>query len=198
MPVDPGARRAVAHRLSAAGVQADSTVIVMHVSAGNPFRRWPESSFAELAAALVRTAARRHVVLTSGPSDAGAAARVVASARARTPEVAARLHDLEGLSLQELRALFERAALFIGGDSGPLHVASTSDVPVVGLYGPTLPGRSAPWRPASVPTASVDAGPRPCRPCAQRTCLPGDFRCLTGIDAGAVHATAERLLDSTR
>ena len=53
-----------------------------------------------------------------------------------------------GLSLAELRALMDRAALFIGGDSGPLHIAATTDVPMVGLYGPTLPERSAPWRPA--------------------------------------------------
>jgi ADP-heptose:LPS heptosyltransferase len=51
-------------------------------------------------------------------------------------------------SLAELRALVDRSALFIGGDSGPLHVAATSTVPIVGLYGPTLPVRSAPWRDA--------------------------------------------------
>lgn len=198
MAVDPGARIAVAGRLAAMGVPADGTLIVMHVSAGNPFRRWPQSSFADVAAALAGAAASRHVVVTSGPSDAVAASRVLAAARARVPDAASRLHDGEGLSLSELRALCERAALFIGGDSGPLHVAATSDVPVVGLYGPTLPGRSAPWRPGSIPTASIDAGPLPCRPCAQRTCLPGDFRCLAGIEAGAVRQAAERLLDATR
>jgi ADP-heptose:LPS heptosyltransferase len=88
----------------------------------------------------------------------------------------------------------DRAALFVGGDSGPLHIASTSDVAIVGLYGPTLPARSAPWRPAELPTASVDVGELPCRPCHQRRCAPGDFRCLTTLSAAAVTEAAERLL----
>src|SRR5439155_4402767 len=84
-------------------------------------------------------------------------------------------------SLVELRALLERASLYIGGDSGPLHVAATTHVPVVGLYGPTLPARSAPWRSPQYRAEAVDAGELPCRPSDQRACAPGDFRCLSGI-----------------
>lgn len=111
---------------------------------------------------------------------------------------AARVVDAEHLSLGELRAACDRAALFIGGDSGPLHIASTSDVPIVALYGPTMPERSEPWRPASVPTANVDAGSLPCRPCDQRVCAPGDFRCLTNISPAMVIARAADLLEVTR
>ena len=198
MSVDPRALRAVDERLAKSGVPVDAAVVVMHVSAGNPFRRWPEASFADVAAELVQAPSHRHVLITSGPADREAVRRVLAAARARAPHAAGRLHEGDGLSLAELRALFDRAALFIGGDSGPLHVAATSDAPIVGLFGPTLPGRSLPWRPADVPAASVDAGPLPCRPCAQRVCTPGDFRCLTGIPVSAVRAAAERLLETAR
>jgi lipopolysaccharide heptosyltransferase II len=198
MPVEPAARDAVARRLTGWSVPADAPVIVLHVSAGNPFRRWPETAFAELAAALAAGGGRRRVLLTGGPSDRDAVARVIADARRQAGAAAARILDGEGLSLVELRAVMDRAALFVGGDSGPLHVAATSDVPIVGLYGPTLPERSAPWRPPEVPTASVDAGELPCRPCDQRVCAPGDFRCLAGVSAATVHAAAERLLESSR
>jgi ADP-heptose:LPS heptosyltransferase len=97
-------------------------------------------------------------------------------------------------SLAELRALLDRAALYIGGDSGPLHIAATTGVPIVGLYGPTLPARSAPWRAASGITESVDAGALPCRPCDQRVCQPGDFRCLTSIKPSQVVKAAEGAL----
>jgi ADP-heptose:LPS heptosyltransferase len=93
-----------------------------------------------------------------------------------------------------LRALLDRASLFIGGDSGPLHIAATTAVPIVGLYGPTLPVRSAPWRSAKLITESVDAGPLPCRPCDQRVCAPGDFRCLTAIRPAQVVEAATRAL----
>jgi ADP-heptose:LPS heptosyltransferase len=97
--------------------------------------------------------------------------------------------------LAELRALVGRAVLYVGGDSGPLHVAATTATPIVALFGPTLPERSMPWR-ATVAAEAVEAGPLPCRPCHQRTCVPGDFRCLTGIAPEAVIAAARRLLDS--
>jgi lipopolysaccharide heptosyltransferase II len=198
MTVDPDAARSMVRRLDAWGVPANDRIIVLHVSAGNPFRRWPESAFAELAATMVETQMDRWVLVTSGPSDHAAAARVVDTARLRVGHASRRIIDAEGLSLTELRALFERTALFVGGDSGPLHVAATSPAPIVGLYGPTLPERSSPWRPVHIPTASVDAGALPCRPCDQRRCAPGDFRCLTGIAASTVIAEAERLLERTR
>ena len=194
MPPDPAARDAVDRRLLALGIPADARVIVIHVSAGNPFRRWPEASFAVLASDLAAGGERRWVVLAGGPSDHEATARVLAAARIRAGRAGDRIVDGEGMSLAELRALMDRAVLFIGGDSGPLHVASTSDVPIVGLYGPTLAARSAPWRPRRVPTASIDVGVLPCRPCDQRVCAPGDFRCLSGIAATDVHDAAERLL----
>ena len=197
MPPAPDAVTSFARRLAQYDVSPNSRLVVLHVSAGNPFRRWPESAFAELAVALAADG-NRTVLVTSGPSDHAAAARVVQAARRSAPAAAARIIDAEGLSLAELRAAMDRAALFVGGDSGPLHIAATSDVPVVGLYGPTLPIRSAPWRPDDIPTASVDAGDLPCRPCDQRACLPGDFRCLTGITVASVRAAAERLLETPR
>ncbi len=171
---------------------------ILHVSAGNVFRRWPESSFASVAASLARPPHHCTVLVTAGPSDRPAAARVLAEARRMAGADAARVVDAEHLSLGELRAACDRAALFIGGDSGPLHIASTSDVPIVALYGPTMPERSEPWRPASVPTANVDAGSLPCRPCDQRVCAPGDFRCLTNISPAMVIARAADLLEVTR
>jgi len=196
MPVADTARAAADRRLREYGIPGDGRVIVLHVSAGNPFRRWPEEAFAELASGLLGSAPNRWVLITSGPSDHDAASRVLADARGRAGTAAGRLLDAEGLGLDELRALMDRAALFVGGDSGPLHIASTSDVPIVGLYGPTLPERSAPWRPRRLATASIDAGTLPCRPCDQRVCAPGDFRCLTGIAASRVREAAERLLET--
>jgi lipopolysaccharide heptosyltransferase II len=190
------ADRAIARRFAGLGIPDSARVILLHVSAGNPFRRWPEDSFAELAAGLVSKAADRWVLVTGGPSDREAASRVLQRGRTLSGDAASRLVSAEDLSLAELRAAMDRAALFIGGDSGPLHIAATSDVPVVGLYGPTLADRSAPWRPVNLKTASLDAGTLPCRPCEQRVCVPGDFRCLTRIPAAAVRAAAERFLEA--
>jgi lipopolysaccharide heptosyltransferase II len=193
MPTDATAAAAVDDRLTRAGVAADDRLVVIHVSAGNPFRRWPAAHFVELAVALAGEPGRR-VIVTSGPSEHEAAGRVIAEARARLGPDDARVLSCGEFSLAELRALLDRASLYVGGDSGPLHIAATTGVPIVGLYGPTLPARSAPWRGAAWLTESVDAGELPCRPCDQRVCAPGDFRCLTAIRPAQVLEAAERAL----
>jgi lipopolysaccharide heptosyltransferase II len=195
MPADPAATAAIAERVARAGIQATDRLVVVHVSAGNPFRRWPQRSFAALVASLASRAGMR-VVVTSGPSEREAARRVADDARERlTPADRDRVVDLGDFSLAELRGLLDRAALYIGGDSGPLHIAATSAVPIVAVYGPTLPVRSAPWRDGALVTESVEVTGLPCRPCDQRVCAPGDFRCLTRISADAVIAAADRALE---
>jgi predicted lipopolysaccharide heptosyltransferase III len=194
MEVDAAASGRVDERLRAAGVEPSSRLIVLHVSAGNPFRRWPAASFAQTAAELAMGEPRRRVVITSGPSEAAAAESVAENAQRRAGPAAGRIVRSGEFDLAELRALVDRAALYIGGDSGPLHVAATSGVPVVALFGPTLPERSMPWRDPGAPAVAVDAGPLPCRPCHQRKCVPGDFRCLTSISPNMVIAAAQSLL----
>jgi lipopolysaccharide heptosyltransferase II len=198
MVATPDAHAAVAARLTQAGVPPDAAVIVMHVSAGNPFRRWPAASFAEVAARLASEDPARRIIITSGPSDAEAAGGVADEARRRAGDAAARIVRCGELDLAELHALATRAALYIGGDSGPMHVASTTSVPIVALLGPTLPERSMPWRDPIRPARAVDAGPLPCRPCHQRQCVPGDFRCLTSIAPVRVVEAARELLENRR
>jgi lipopolysaccharide heptosyltransferase II len=193
MPDHPDAAARVARRLRAAGI-GDHPLIVIHVSAGNPFRRWPEEAFIGLTVSLARQAPDRRILLTSGPSDMPAARRIADAARARLGTLAAAVPDAGEFDLRDLRALVARAAVYIGGDSGPLHVAATTTTPIVELLGPTLGERSRPWRDPRCFTEIVDIGALPCRPCHQRRCEPGDFRCLTGITPERVTAAVERAL----
>jgi predicted lipopolysaccharide heptosyltransferase III len=194
MPLAPDAVTRVAARLREAGVPDSAAIAVLHVSAGNPFRRWPADRFAALAAALTILPEPMHVVITSGPSEAEAVDRVARAARSMPSVEASRIVHCGEFDLPALAALVSRARLYIGGDSGPLHVAATTRTPVVALFGPTLPERSLPWRDPAVRSIAVDAGPLPCRPCHQRTCLPGDFRCLGNISVPMVLAACRQAL----
>jgi ADP-heptose:LPS heptosyltransferase len=194
MPLDPDAVARVDERCRDAGLPADARLVVLHVSAGNPFRRWPAERFAELAVALASLPQPLHVIVTSGPSEVDAASRVAMRARALAHDGGERIVRCGEFDLAELAALVTRAHLYIGGDSGPMHVAATTRTPVVALFGPTLPERSLPWRDPAVPSIGVDAGPLPCRPCHQRRCVPGDFRCLTGITVAQVLKACEAAL----
>ena len=194
MASDAQARARIARRLEAAGVGARHTLIVIHVSAGNPFRRWPEASFVGLVSRLAAVDPGRRIVLSSGPSDREAAGRIVRAARTVESASAAQVLDFGDFDLQELRALVERASVFVGGDSGPLHVAATTNTPIVALFGPTLAERSEPWRSPAIRSEVVAVDALRCRPCAQRVCVHGDFRCLTTLSADAVHVAAERAM----
>jgi lipopolysaccharide heptosyltransferase II len=198
MALDPGARGSIEKRLAVLGVGRDEELAVMHVSASSPFRRWPLSSFVETAAALASRDACR-VIVTSGPAERAAADGIVDQARRALPaNQRHRVISASDFSLAELRALLEQSAVFIGGDSGPLHVAATTRVPIVAIFGPTPSERSLPWRNPSLLSAAVEIDGLECRPCDQRVCAPGDFRCLTRIDAPRVVAAAERLLAAHR
>jgi ADP-heptose:LPS heptosyltransferase len=191
----PDAASALTRRLAALGIAPGHRLIVIHVSAGNPFRRWPAEAFVELVARLGAAGQDRRIILTSGPSEADAAKRISSAARALLGTgLDVTVIAGEDFTLPELRSLIGRAALFIGGDTGPLHVAATTDVPILGIYGPTLPVRSAPWRPPWLVTESVEVPEVPCRPCDQRRCIPGDFRCLTRLAPDVVIQAAERAL----
>jgi predicted lipopolysaccharide heptosyltransferase III len=194
MPLDPLAVARVDQRCSDAGIPADAKLAVLHVSAGNPFRRWPAERFAELAAALASESNGLRVIISSGPSEADAASRVAIAARRLANDDGERIVRCGEFDLAELAALVTRSTLYIGGDSGPLHIASTTRTPIVALFGPTLPERSLPWRDPSLTAIAVDAGPLPCRPCHQRTCVPGDYRCLTNITVAQVLAACRAAL----
>jgi ADP-heptose:LPS heptosyltransferase len=141
----------------------------------------------------------RSVVLVVGSqNDAATIDRIVDAARIGDTTPAGRVHAAPGWPLEDLRALMDRAALFVGGDSGPMHIAAASDVPIVAIFGPTLPVHWAPWRPSHLPLAIVEPGPLECRPCDQRVCAPGDFRCLRTLTPDQVVAAAKQLLETQR
>jgi lipopolysaccharide heptosyltransferase II len=192
MPGDPAVEDRVERRLREAGIRPDDALVVVHVSAGNPFRRWPPEAFAQMVIELARRDPMRRFVLTSGPSDQDVAHAIVDRVRERLGPATVVSHP--EFDIAELRSLTARAAVYIGGDSGPLHIAATTQAPIVALFGPTLAERSMPWRDPRWFAEAIDNGPLPCRPCHQRTCVPGDFRCLTGIDPDRVVAAAERAL----
>lgn len=198
MPLEPDAAATVADRLRRLGVADSAELVVLHAGAGNEFRRWPDRAFTEVASALSGDRPDRVVVVVGSSADAAMVSGVVAGARAAAGVQPQNLIEAAGWSLPELRALMERAAVFVGGDSGPMHIAATTDIPIVAIFGPTLPVHWAPWRPAGLPFVAVEPGPLACRPCDQRVCTPGDFRCLRDTISSVVIDAARRLLEESR
>jgi lipopolysaccharide heptosyltransferase II len=158
-------------------------VVVLHIGAGNAFRDWGLDSLTGLARRLAAMPGVR-VVLAGGEADCGRAEEMIG--RGNLPAL-----SLVGeLNLIELRELIARAALFVGPDSGPMHLAASTGTPIVAVFGPTLPAHFAPWRRKAVIVQKDLA----CRPCKQRECGTGDFRCLRTISVDEVFGACRPFL----
>jgi heptosyltransferase-1 len=154
---------------------AGERVAVLHIGAGNEFRDWGAENLAELAGRLASLPCVK-VVLVGNGQDRDRAQALMAKAPASLLSLVGEINFIE------LRELISRAALFVGPDSGPMHIAATTRTPVVALFGPTLPANFAPWR-AEATIIQKDLG---CRPCKQRECVTQDIRCLRRITVDEV------------
>jgi heptosyltransferase-1 len=158
-------------------------VIVLHIGAGNEFRDWGANKLVELTNMLTRLAGIK-IILAGSAKDRDREEEILKKSQAP-------LLSLVGkANLIELKEVISRAALFIGPDSGPMHIAAATATPIVALFGPTLPANFAPWRAKSILIEKELA----CRPCKQRSCLTADFRCLRSIEPAEVHEACLKLL----
>jgi len=177
-------------RLRNAGFGPQS-FIVIHPTSRWLFKSWPVQSMTALMAQLVRAGHR--LIITSGPD--AEEKRMVADILAPFAPSAALL-DLSGqLTLKELTALLQRARLFVGVDSAPMHMASAVGTPVVAIFGPSGDEEWAPWQtPARVLTA-----PTSCRPCGLAGCgESGVSDCLAAISVEQVLQAIYELMAETR
>ena len=94
-------------------------------------------------------------------------------------------------AIAALPALLSRCHLFVGNDSGAMHVAGAVGLPVVAIFGPTDPHGTAPI----TPRCTVVQEKPYCSPCFLRRC-PTDHRCMMGVRPEAVEAAARAWLRS--
>jgi len=114
-------------------------LVLIGLGASKPANRWPAARFGALAQRLVRKA-QVEVAFSGGPQDRALAEQALAAAGD------ARVLDLVGrASLLEFAACARRARLFIGCDTGPMHIAAAVGTRVLALFGPADPRRTGPY-----------------------------------------------------
>jgi ADP-heptose:LPS heptosyltransferase len=143
--------------------------VVIHpgTSDGTPHKRWTPEGYAKVAAALAE-APGAPVMVTAGPArdDRRLADAIVAGSGG-----AARHAPATG-SLIDLAALFAESRLYVGSDTGPMHVASLVGTPVVQILGPTDPVENRPFDGTPSRTVRVPVACSPCRRgCGAATCM---------------------------
>jgi ADP-heptose:LPS heptosyltransferase len=148
---------------SAKKILAHEGAVVCHVASSQQKKEWPPARWADFH--RLATAAGRKVVFTTARGEREAALMAELHKLAPAAEILPQISEL-ALFL----AVLARAAIFIAGDTGPLHFAAGLGVPTVSLFGPTSPAR---WAPVG----------------ARHQVLTG---AICGCDGNAAHCTAAR------
>ena len=116
--------------------------ILINPGGGWPAKCWAPENYAELIRRLEAEIPWR-VLLTGSPAEEPAIQGILMQAAAR------RAAYFPSTLLQYV-ALARRARLFVGGDTGPLHLAAAVGTPIVAIYGPTDPLRNGPFSPSDI------------------------------------------------
>lgn len=139
------------------------------------FRRWPSHRFIQLGNWLQETY-KANILIIAGKVEYEVGLNIQQG-----------LHSSQTLNLtgkttlREMASVLRHCKLFIGNDSGPLHVAAASGVPVIGFFGPGEYQRFKPW---GTGHEAIYLG-LSCSPCSEN-CQFNEPRCIRGIPTSYV------------
>jgi len=160
------------------GLRLENPYIVLAPGTNWPSKCWPPIHFAKLADKLYDD----HIipVIIGGPNDQRLAREI--AAHTQVPPI-----DLTGkTSMKQLAYIIKKSQAFVGGDTGPMHLAVAVGAKVVALFGPTDPKRNGPYG----QNHKVLLAPHSCQGCWQRKC-PKNSDCLASISADTVFTAVQ-------
>jgi heptosyltransferase II len=170
LAVPDSARQRAAETLTEAGARPDALRIAVGAGASyGSAKCWPPERFAKaLTEIIAKTDA--DVIIFGTAAEAAVSSAIANNVRPQPI-------DLTGKTvIAELPALLSQCHLFLGNDSGAMHVAAAVGLPVVAVYGPTDPEGTAPV----TPRATIVQQKPYCSPCFLRRC-PTDHRCMKTV-----------------
>jgi lipopolysaccharide heptosyltransferase I len=167
VPVDPSEFEFPIHISRAHEIEAETTAAglnekfaILNPGGGWPTKLWDAERFGQLADELW-THHSLSSIITYGPGEEELAMSVLKASRSGRARLA-------NVSLKGFYALARRAELYVGGDTGPTHLAVAAGTPVAGLFGPTEWWRNGSPRPADICIERNDIN---CRTdCHRRSC----------------------------
>jgi predicted lipopolysaccharide heptosyltransferase III len=179
----PEERNSADELLDQFGVQRSQSMVILQPGARYWFKAWPPERFAELADYLTSRYGCR-VLIGGSDQDIDLAQQIRQRAKNHPIIMAGRT------TIKQFASIAKKSALFVGSDSGAMHIASAVGTPVVALFGPSNPREWGPrGGPVEVLYKEID-----CRSCFHPSCMRGEENCMKLITVHEVCAAAERLL----
>jgi len=159
-------------------ITAEDFLIAIHPGAGTATKRWPPERFSLLIEGILKKY-KVKIILIGSAAD---------KSSLKLPDAEKNFIDLTGkTSIKQLAAILRRCNLFIGGDSGVMHVAEAQNVPIIAIWG----GQNKPshWRPLA-DTAIIIHKEVSCSPCGLVECKT--IKCLKNISVDDVLEAVEK------
>ena len=180
IPVLESAKRDIDDFLRSKNIQ-DRQIVIMHPGVTWMTKRWVLKNYSLLAGEIAERFSNSAIVITAGPGEESIANKIQKSCNAHTVVAG-------NMKLSGFVALLDRCEVFIGSDTGPLHLAAALGRRVIGLYGPTDPVRNGPWGDMNFVISKQIS----CSGCWRRKC--SDVRCMDGIAVSDVMGKVEACL----
>ncbi|MBF0493800.1 MAG: lipopolysaccharide heptosyltransferase II [Candidatus Omnitrophica bacterium] len=166
-------------------IDTSKPVIVIHASASNPAKMWPKRNYAELITKIKNTI-DCGVVLTGDMESHSLAEEIVKVSGKKCFNASGKFN------LGETGALLKEADVFIGNDSGPMHMAAAAGACVIAIFGRNIPGVGPKrWGPCG--EGHVVFHKADCEVCRDTNC-PHGYRCLMAITPEEVFAAVKKKL----
>ena len=150
-------------------------LVAIHPGSPVALKRWRPERYAKLADWLVAQK-RAKIIFVGVDAEMPIIAEIQALMREKSSNIAGKT------SLTQLASILQLCQLFIGNDSGPMHLAAAVGIPTIGLYGPGDPGR---FGPVGAQCQVLRRKPD-CPPCLGTTCRFGGEGCMSEIQVADV------------
>jgi lipopolysaccharide heptosyltransferase II len=185
LPVRREAAASIEQFLVRHGISQAQPIIALNCSVGaaRPSRNWFPERFSQLADMLIREIGAV-VILIGGREDRELVETVQSGMKERAVSAAG------ALSLAETAALLAQCRCLVSSDTGPLHLATAVQTPVVGLYGSTDPRRTGP---VGIKHRVLQKK-LPCVPCEKKKCPLSTRDCMTAITTEEVLSTIKDII----
>ncbi|HNX90335.1 MAG TPA: lipopolysaccharide heptosyltransferase II [Candidatus Omnitrophota bacterium] len=181
-------KKKVEEMLRNSGIDMMAPIIAVHPSSSNPGKLWPWKKYAELIK-MIKSEMKADVVIIGDRESALLADDIIAMSGVRS------VGNFCGkMDLKELAAFLSMCALFVGNDTGPMHMAAAAGIPVIAIFGRNVPGVGPKrWRPWGVRHV-VFHEEHECAICLDGDC-PFDHRCLADIQTEKVFEAVKDILN---
>ena len=185
---DSREREAMSRKLRAAGAGAGGKLVAVHPGSSNPAKAWPREMYAQTIKSLKdEFGGSIDIFIIGTANETPLAAEIIGLSGGRAVDLTGRF------ALEELIAFLSLCSVFIGNDTGPMHIAAALGIPVVAIFGRNIPGVSPKrWGPVGERNIVLHENPG-CEPCYDTTC-PYGYKCLRRITPESVVKAAEKIL----